>query len=145
MKKIFFLLLALSQLLWAEKVLYALTSGDYDTVQRRLVDNVEKLEAYYKRQGKSLEVAVVIYGNAYGLVKKQQPASDAAAGKHAQLRAGLERLHARYGVQFDICSAGMKKRKIAPGDIYSFVHPVFNKDAGLIKWQNRGYAYIEIE
>lgn len=144
MKKLLILFAVTLQMLWADSVVYSLTSGDYDTVQQRLVNNVENLEGYYKSLGKKLDVAVVIHGHAYDLFLKEPP-SGAPLAKHAKLKAGLKQLQEKYGVVYDICSMGMKKRHIAPEAIYGFVHPVFNKDAGLIKWQSKGYAYIEIE
>jgi uncharacterized protein len=132
-----------TEALWGAKVVYALTSGDYSTVEQRLVRNVEGLQRYYKAQGETLEVAVVIYGNAYELVKKR-PMAVKTTHAHRHLKEGLMHLKEAYGVQFDICAAGMRKRGITPEEIYDFIQPVFNKDVGLITWQNQGYAYIEI-
>jgi hypothetical protein len=152
MKKVVMMLLFLFVSLVAQeqKVVFALTTGKVDNVKKRLISQVILLDTYYKKHGDTLRVAVVIYGNGYKFFLKNPEktiyAKDKALLKeHKTLQKDLKNLHDNYNVAFDICNMGMKKRNITKEMLYPFVHPAYNKNIALIKWQNKGYAYIEIE
>lgn len=150
MTKLFSVWLFLAVTLAAEpKVVFALSTGKIAVLEKRLIAQVPLLAEHYAERGGKLKVAVVIYGDAYRFFVRD-PRRSSYAHDRALLMArprlghALKKLHERYGVRYDICGMGMKKRRITPGMLYSFVRPVFNKNAALIDWQNRGYAYVEI-
>ena len=141
MKKIIVILLMLSISAMADehKVVFSLTTSKINVLQKRLINQIELLSDYYAKKGEGLKVSVVIYGGSYKFfLKKSQK-------EYPKLKERLQNLHKKYNVAFDICSMGMKKRDIDNSMIYKFVNPEFNKNVALIKWQNKGYAYIEVE
>jgi len=62
----------------------------------------------------------------------------------AQFKPLLENLNDIYGVTFNMCSSGMKARKIAKNTLYKYVHADKMKSVYLINAQNEGYAYMPI-
>ena len=150
MKKILFTLLALTSLLFSaeHKVVFDLTSSDFTKIEKSLIGNINLLKAHYLENGDTFKVAVVISGGAYRYFIENIDASvykEDTQLKNIQkvLREKLEGL-ASTGVKFEVCSVGMKKRNIKQENMYRFVIPAFNKTDALIRWQNRGYAYIPI-
>ncbi|WP_373070347.1 DsrE family protein [Sulfurimonas sp.] len=130
------LFLAVSAMGAEHKVVFSLTTSKENVLQEQLIKQVALLNKHYLEQGDSLKVAVVIYGGAYNFFLKSS---------NPTLKNQLQNLHEKYNVAFDMCGMGMKKRGITNSMIYNFVNPAFNKNVALIKWQNKGYAYIEIE
>jgi intracellular sulfur oxidation DsrE/DsrF family protein len=118
------------------KVVFSLTTSKENVLQKRLLDQIQLLENYYKKHGDTFKVAVVIYGGAYDFFLKSA---------HPTLKNKLKSLHQKHNISFDMCGMGMKKRGIENSMIYKFVNPAFNKNVALIKWQNKGYAYIEVD
>ena len=151
MKKILFTLLALTGLLFSaeHKVVFDLTSSDFTKIEKSLIENINLLKTHYSENGDTFRVTVVISGGAYRYFIENIDASvykDDVQLKNIQslLRDKLENL-ASVGVNFEVCRMGMKKRNIKQENMYSFVTPAFNKTDALIRWQNRGYAYIPID
>jgi intracellular sulfur oxidation DsrE/DsrF family protein len=138
MKKIILTLifLTVSVIAAEHKVVFSLTTSKEDVLEEQLIKQIALLNKHYSKQGDSLKVAVVIYGGAYNFFLKSADKS---------LKSKLKNLYEKYNVSFDMCGMGMKKRGITNSMIYNFVNPEFNKNVALIKWQNKGYAYIEIE
>lgn len=151
MKKIIAILVFLAAALMAEehKVVFSLTTDHTSVLKKRLIHQVELLDAYYAKKHDHLKIAVVIYGEAYRFFLKHPEhslyANDAGLiAERSRLEKELQNLHERYDVVFDMCGMGMKKRNIDRQMIYPFAHPVYNKNVALIDWQNKGYAYIEV-
>ncbi len=152
MIKIFMLTAVLfSMALYAaeQKVVFDLTSGDEAKIRKHLIANIEGLENYYSANDIEFKVAVVISGDAYKYFVKDIAASPYKAQKPliaAQTRLAplLQKLHSVHKVEFYMCKAGMKARKIDKKVLYPYVQNEMNKSAYLIKWQNLGYAYLPI-
>ncbi|MBE0499547.1 MAG: DsrE family protein [Campylobacterales bacterium] len=140
-----------STLLFAaeQKVVFDLTSGDEAKIRKHLISNIEGLAEYYEANDVEFKVAVVISGNAYKYFVQDIAASPyreetALIAAQKRLEPLFEKLHAELGVEFDMCKAGMKARKIEKKVLYPYVKNEMNKSAYLIKWQNRGYAYLPV-
>jgi intracellular sulfur oxidation DsrE/DsrF family protein len=118
------------------KVVYDLKTGDLKTLERTLVSGVMKNSVHYQNQLKELEVIVVIHGESYRFFQKNNKMKD--LGKK------LKGLHESYGVEFEICKVGMKKRGIAAESLYPFVNVVPNASLALIDAQHEGYAYLPV-
>ncbi len=144
------LLLSLTSLMAAEqKVVFDLTSGDVAKIEKHLIKNIEGLATYYKANDIDYKVAVVISGKAYKYFVddlKNSPFKGKLKVAKAQknLSPLLAKLHSEYGVEFDMCKAGMNARKIDKKVLYNYVKTDLNKSVYLIKWQNEGYAYLPI-
>ena len=144
------LLLSLTSLMATEqKVVFDLTSGDVATIEKHLIKNIEGLAGYYKANDIDFKAVVVISGNAYKYFV-QDLKNSRFKGKLKVERAQktleplLKKLHTEYGVEFDMCKAGMKARNIDKKVLYSYVKTDLNKSVYLIKWQNEGYAYLPV-
>ena len=144
------LLLSLTSLIAVEqKVVFDLTSGDVDKIEKHLIKNIEGLAGYYKENDIEFKAVVVISGSAYKYFVKDLKASPfkgkmKVARAQKKLAPLLEKLHTQYGVEFDMCKGGMKARKIDKKVLYSYVKTDLNKSVYLIKWQNEGYAYLPV-
>ncbi|MGB5963929.1 MAG: DsrE family protein [Sulfurimonadaceae bacterium] len=144
------LLLSLTSLMAAEqKVVFDLTSGDVATIEKHLIKNIEGLAGYYKANDIDFKAVVVISGDAYKYFVKDLKNSRykgklKVARAQKRLEPILEKLHTKYGVEFDMCKAGMKARNIDKKVLYSYVKTDLNKSVYLIKWQNEGYAYLPV-
>ena len=143
-------LLSLTSLMAAEqKAVFDLTSGDVAKIERHLIGTIEGLAAYYKANDIDFKAVVVISGNAYKYFVQDlnnSPFKGKLKVTHAQkkLKPMLENLHTKYGVEFDMCKAGMKARNLDKKILYSYVKTDLNKSVYLIKWQNDGYAYLPV-
>lgn len=131
------------------RVVVALTTGDLDTFEKRVVKGLPALANTYREQGRRLVPVVVIHGEAYRFflkdLTKTRYAGDAAVkARQAELRASLEKLAKEHGVRFEICAAGMKARQLDTANVYPFVHVVPNAVISLIDWQQRGYAFVPV-
>lgn len=143
-------LLGLSTL-YAEnaKVVYDLTTGDAQKIEKHLIDSIDAVAKYYKKENKELKVIVVISGDAYKYFVNDLKASPYASDKDAlgvkeKFSYRLQNLNDTYGVTFNMCSSGMKARKIAKSTLYKYVHADVMKSIYLIEAQNDGYAYMPI-
>jgi len=114
------------------KVVFDLTSSSPETVTKRVLHNIDKLKHFYTKKGDTLEAAVVISGGAYAFFENNSTIKDVAVA--------ISRIS-----KLEVCSAGMKKRNIKPNDMLPFVIPAFNKTEALIRYQNKGYAYIPVQ
>ena len=139
MKKIILLLLlTLSVFATEYKVIYNLQTGKDKKFNTAILKGIPALQAHYKAEGDSLKVVVIISNKSYKyFMKNEQLISQ------DKFRLPLKML-AQSGVRFEMCSVGMKKNKIKKEILYKYVHPVFNRTASLIGWQNRGFAVIDI-
>jgi len=143
------LLLSLGSLVASEqKVVFDVTTGDVDKLEKGLVRTIDGLVAYYEANDIEYKIAVVISGKAYKyFVKdlKNSPYKSKLKVARAQkkLAPQLQQLHTK-GVEFDMCQAGMKARGIDKKVLYNYVVTTKNKSVYLIEWQNRGYAYLPV-
>ncbi|MDD3592829.1 MAG: DsrE family protein [Sulfurovum sp.] len=118
------------------KAVYDLKTGDSKTLERTLISGVMKNSVYYQDQLQEFRVKVVVHGDSYQFFQKDN--------NMAELGKRLKTLHESYGVEFEICKAGLKKNNIPEQSIYPFVKIIPNATIGLIGAQNKGYAYIPI-
>ena len=97
--------------------------------------------------GDTVEVAVVIHGEAYKFfvqnLDNTQYGMDKQLVDHQEaIHKRLEEIEKKYHIHMDICMSGMHKKGILSEDLYPFVTPIKSAMVGLVKWQNAGYAYI---
>ena len=143
-------LLSLTSLMAAEqKAVFDLTSGDVAKIEKHLIGTIEGLAAYYKANDIDFKAVVVISGNAYKYFVQDLNNSPfkgkiKVARAQKKLKPMLENLHTKYGVEFDMCKAGMKARNLDKKVLYNYVKTDLNKSVYLIKWQNDGYAYLPV-
>jgi len=131
------------------KVVYDLTSGDIVKIDKHLINSIKALGKYYKEEKIELKIIVVISGNAYKYfiddLKNSPYAEDNdAVDMQEQFKHKLAYLNESYGVTFNMCSSGMKARKIKKETLYKYVHADVMKSVYLIEAQNDGYAYMPI-
>jgi len=134
----------------SKKIVVDLTSGNIKTFQSRFLSGVPGMIRYFKTKNDTVDVVVIIHGDAYkffvqNLGNTQYKSDKELATAQEELRLRLDNFHKEYPVTFEICSVGMKKRKILPGDLYKFATPIPSAMVGLAVWQNRGYAYLPID
>lgn len=146
-----FLLLTLTSLSAdSKKVLIDLTTGDTKTFQSRFLLGVPNMIEYFKENNDSVNVVVVIHGDAYKFFIQNLKDSPYKKQKElytlqSELKKQLEILNNNYAVKLEICSIGMKKYKIDPALLYNFVTPIHSAMTGLVMWQNQGYAFLPID
>ena len=132
-----------------QKVVFDLTSGDDAKITKGLIKTVNGLVTYYDENHIDYKIKVVISGNSYKYFVKDLEHSPykgklKVAKTQKILAPELAKLHTLYNVEFDMCQAGMKMRKIDPKVLYPYVKAEMNKNIYLVKWQNEGYAYLPI-
>ena len=133
----------------AAKVVYDLTTGDSKKIEKHLLNNIDAMAEYYKKEQKELKIIVVISGNAYKYFVNDLKVSPYKGDRDAievqeKFRHRLQNLNDDFGVTFNMCSVGMKARKIDKNTLYKFVHSEVMKSVYLIDAQNNGYAYMPI-
>jgi intracellular sulfur oxidation DsrE/DsrF family protein len=131
------------------KVVYDLSSGDSNKIEKHLLDSLGAVSRYYSAEKKKLKVRVVISGDAYKYFIDDLKASPYASDKEAvdiqaYFKIRLRDLHDVHGVTFQMCSSGMKARKIEKHTLYNYVEAEKMKSVYLIDAQNEGYAYMPI-
>ncbi|HSR73531.1 MAG TPA: DsrE family protein [Sulfurovum sp.] len=131
------------------KAVYDLTTGESKKIEKNLIDSIEAVAKHYQKEQKELKVMVVISGNAYKYFVNDLKASPYREDKDAieaqeKFRHRLQNLNDTYGVIFNMCSAGMKARKIDRNTLYKYVHADAMKSVYLIEAQNDGYAYLPV-
>jgi intracellular sulfur oxidation DsrE/DsrF family protein len=151
MRILIFSLLLLSTLFAADakKVVFDLKTGDIKTFERVVFTSVETLTTHYAENLQEFRAVFVIHGNAYKFFLKELKgtpyALDPAAARRGKFARRLKDLVDHYDVTFEVCSFGMKARKLPFDALYPFVTPIFSATSGLIDWQEKGYAYILVE
>ena len=131
------------------KVVYNLTSDDIVKIDKHLINSIKALGKYYKEEKRELKIIVVISGNAYkyfidDLKNSPYAQDDDALDMQEQFKHKLAYLNESLGVTFNMCSSGMKARKIKRETLYKYVHADVMKSVYLIEAQNDGYAYMPI-
>ena len=131
------------------KVVYDLSTGDINKIEKQLLNSVTAVAKYYASEKKSLKVIVVISGDAYKYFIDDLKASPYAADEDAvemqkRFKPRLAELNDMYGVTFYMCSNGMEARRIDKDTLYKYVNADVMKSVYLIDAQNSGYAYMPI-
>lgn len=131
------------------KAVYDLTTGDRAKIEKELIQSIKKVSEYYKGENTKFKTIVVISGDAYkyfidNLADSPYSKDTNAIDAKPKFESVFKELNDTYHVTFDMCSAGMKSRKIKPETLYTFVHSNAIKNVYLIDAQNRGYAYIPV-
>jgi hypothetical protein len=133
-----------------KKVVYDLTVGEIETIEKRLIGSIISNTEYYQSKLEEYKVKVVIHGDAYKFfmqdVNNTVYAFDTKLlEKKTELGKRLKSLTTLYDVEFEVCEVGVKNRKLNPKAFYPFVGMVHNAIVGLVDAQNDGYAYIAID
>jgi len=132
-----------------KKFVIDLKTGDREAFSNQLLVGVPGTIDYFRAQGDTVEVAVVIHGEAYKFfvdnLDNTQYGLDKSLVEHQEvIHKRLDEIEKKYNIHFDICMSGMHKKGILTEDLYSFVTPIKSAMVGLVKWQNGGFAYIPI-
>jgi len=131
-----------------QKVVFNLTTSNAQVFENNIIKNIKFLKKNFNDQNDSLSVTVVISGGAYKFfiedisVSKYKDDADLKLLR-LQLSDKLQHL-SNEGVIFEACSVGLRKRHINKEVLYPYVKIAPNRTFALIKWQNRGYSYIEV-
>jgi len=131
-------------------VVYSMRTGNLKTFEEKFIKATMALHDHYAKKNEKLISVVVISGEAYRFFLKElddTPYDEDIALINAQkdVAKALALLSEKYDVRFEVCSLGMKSRKLALSNLYANVHPIYSARSGLIEWQNRGYAYFSIQ
>lgn len=132
-----------------KKIMIDLKTGDFESFDKAFLSGLPGTIEYFATQGDSVEVAVVIHGDAYKFfVQKLSNTSyglDESLAKHQEsIQQRLEEMVKKYRIRMEVCMSGMHKRGILSEDLYPFVTPIKSAMVGLVKWQNEGYAYVPL-
>ncbi len=132
------------------KVVINLTTGDMKRFELYLLSGLANNIEYYRNRLIDIDVVVVIHGDAYkffikDLSKTIYKNEKDLIKKQFEIYQRLKSLHDIYNVKFEVCSAGLKNRKISTDNIYRFVKPVYTSFISLVDYQSKGYALITIE
>jgi len=132
-----------------KKFVIDLKTGDREAFSNQLLVGVPGTIDYFRAQGDTVEVAVVIHGEAYKFfvdnLDNTQYGLDKSLVEHQEvIHKRLDEIEKKYNIHFDICMSGMHKKGILTEDLYSFVTPIKSAMVGLVKWQNGGFSYIPI-
>lgn len=151
MRRVFLILLCTVSLSYAEtrKIVVDLTTGNMENFMVRFLGGVPGTAENFIAQGDSVEVAVVIHGEAYkffveNLENTQYGVEKQLVANQEAIQKRLEEIRKEYSIRFEICRSGMHRKGILTEDIYPFVTPIKSAMIGLVGWQNSGFAYIPI-
>ena len=133
----------------AAKVVYDLTSGDSSKIEKHSIKSIKAVAEYYQKEKKEFKATVVISGDAYKYFVNdlnKSPYADQmdVLAVQPHFKPLLKYLNDEHHVVFNMCSSGMKARKIEKETLYHYVHSDVMKSIYLIEAQNKGYAYIPI-
>lgn len=152
MKK-WLLVLALVGSLFAEdgekQVVFDLKTGNLETFEKKVLKGIAFHKGHYEGNLESLDVAVVIHGDAYKFFVKDLQKSPYKDEKdliavHKELATRLATMADTYGVEFLMCEATMRTLQIDKENVYDFVKLTPNSTIGLIDKQVENYVYMPI-
>ncbi|QSZ41991.1 hypothetical protein GJV85_07670 [Sulfurimonas aquatica] len=131
------------------KVVFDLTTAKVETFEKHILKGVAVNKANFESQFKDFEVAVVIHGGSYRFfvndLQSTKYKDDTELVKvHSELKKRIASMADTYGVKFYMCGVGVKKHKLDPKNIMSFVKIVPNSTMALIERQNEGFAYLPV-
>lgn len=152
MKFIVLIWMMLSSLYGAEgakKVVYDVTTGSFEKFTQVIASGIVFQKNHYESKMEDLQAIVVIHGEAYRYFLKSLNntpyTNDKVLDKnHSELIKRLESLNKYYGVKFEICGIGMRKRQIKEDQVLPFVEIIPSSTTGLIDAQDAGYAYVPV-
>lgn len=152
MKFIVLIWMMLSSLYGAEgtkKVVYDVTTGSFEKFTQVIASGIVFQKNHYESKMEDLQAIVVIHGEAYRYFLKSLNntpyTNDKVLDKnHSELIKRLESLNKYYGVKFEICGIGMRKRQIKEDQVLPFVEIIPSSTTGLIDAQDTGYAYVPV-
>ncbi len=133
-----------------KRVVYDVTTDSISTIEKRLIGSIIANHEYYHSKLQEYKVKVIIHGKAYKFFMKDLNNTAYAfdkklLAKKSELGKRLKSLVKLYGVEFDVCAVGMKRRELNPKSFYLFTAVVHNAIIGLVDAQNDGYAYVPID
>lgn len=151
MRILILLFLCMVSLSFAEtkKIMIDLKTGDFESFDKAFLSGLPGTIDYFSFQGDTVDVAVVIHGDAYKFfvqnLNNTSYGMDESLVKHQELiQQRLEEMLKKYRIHLEVCMSGMHKRGILSQDLYPFVTPIKSAMIGLVKWQNEGYAYVPL-
>lgn len=152
MKFIVLIWMMLSSLYGAEgakKVVYDVTTGSFEKFTQVIASGIVFQKNHYESKMEDLQAIVVIHGEAYRYFLKSLNntpyTNDKVLDKnHSELIKRLESLSKYYGVKFEICGIGIRKRQIKEDQVLPFVEIIPSSTTGLIDAQDAGYAYVPV-
>lgn len=151
MRILIVLFLCMVSLSFAEtkKIMIDLKTGDFESFDKAFLNGLPGTIDYFSSQGKTVDVAVVIHGDAYKFfvqnLNNTSYGMDESLVKHQELiQQRLEEMLKKYRIHLEVCMSGMHKRGILSQDLYPFVTPIKSAMVGLVKWQNEAYAYVSL-
>ena len=132
-----------------QKVVFDLTTGEPQKLEKFLLKGLKVLEEYYREEKIDYKMAVVISGNAYKFfveALENSPYANDSSIKTLQPKIApkLRELAEVYNVHFAMCKTGMEAREIPVTSLYNYVEAKKMKNVYLIEFQNQGYAYMPI-
>lgn len=151
MRILIVLFLCIVSLSFAEtkKIMIDLKTGDFESFDKAFLNGLPGTIDYFSSQGETVEVAVVIHGDAYKFfvqnLNNTSYGMDESLVKHQEsIQQRLEEMLKKYRIHLEVCMSGMHKRGILSEDLYPFVTPIKSAMVGLAKWQNEEYAYVPL-
>lgn len=153
MKKIVLLIIMLVGLLQAKeahKVVFDLTTGNLKAFEQKVMGSLVSTKEYYKKNGKELDIVVIIHGDSYKFFLKDLNNSgftytDELINSQESIKKRLKNMTEKYKIKFLLCNVGATKHKLKRENIYSFVKITPSAVIALITLQNDGYAYLPID
>ncbi len=132
-----------------KRVVFDLVTGDLKRFEQIVLTATETHTSHYGALQQHYKAVFVIHGEAYRFFMKslkgtRYEGDTLLLQRHEELAARLAELAETYDVTFEACSVGMRHRNISEADLYPFVTPIFSAVAGLIEWQEKGYAYVPV-
>ena len=147
---LFLLLFSLHAQSDEKRVVFDLTIGDVNRFEQVVLKGTESHATHYAEQLQEYRPVFVIHGESYRFFLKDLKGTPYEGDtelqkRRADLETRLASLVENYGAVFEVCSAGMRKKKLSFENLYPFVTPIFTSSTGLIEWQEKGYAYIMVK
>ncbi len=112
------------------QVVFQITTSAEDA-QKAMLGQLNNLLAYCGNNGKDIQVEVVVHGQAYGLLLREE-------GPFAQ----RVKVLAEQGVRWLICRNTLNGNNISEAMVFPFVGVVPAGIAHLVERQQEGWAYI---
>jgi intracellular sulfur oxidation DsrE/DsrF family protein len=142
-------LLAMNAQADERKVIIDLRSDSTSRIEARLIGDLKDMRAHYAAEGHEFKAVVVISGRAYKFFVEDLEASPFKDEEGLpEINEGLvplmQELVDDYGVDFQMCTVGMRDRGIKKDALYPFVNAEKSQPILMVDYQNAGYAYLPI-
>lgn len=137
MKKVILIFILIMSSLQAKelKAVYDCKIGDFKVIEYRL-NSILNLVKRVEDENSTANFAIAIHSYCTPIVKEKK--------KFASIQEKLELLNLA-GVKIKLCSVAMSRFGYKQEDIFDFVEVVPTSSLEIIKLQNDGFAYMEIE